>query len=211
MIRDTFGRGWLLYAIARIQKRFRLSAIKRSAIDSTAAVQGGSQVVDSEIGRHSFCGYDCVILNASIGSFCSIADRVTIGGSGHPTHFVSTSPFFLSHRDAVKTKFSRHDYYDVPRTEIGHDVWIGFGAMIKSGVKIGHGSVVGMGSVVTKDVQPYSIVAGNPARELSRRFTEQVVDALIRSQWWHFDDPRLRSVAKYFNSPEHFLRNEGLL
>ena len=91
-------------------------------------------------------------------------------------HFVSTSPVFLSHRDSVKAKFSRFDYLDLPRTRIGSDVWIGHGAHVRAGVEIGHGAVVGMGSVVTKDVPPYSVVGGNPARVLRMRLSEENIN-----------------------------------
>ena len=99
-------------------------------------------MVASTMARHSFCGFDCVILNSEIGAFCSISDNVYIGGSQHPMHFVSTSPVFLKHRDSVKTKFAKHDYTNMPHTIIGNDVWIGHGAKIRAGVKIGHGAVV---------------------------------------------------------------------
>lgn len=199
------------YALARLQKRLRLSAIRNTIIGFDSAIEAGSQVIDTTIGRHSFCGYDCTILNAEIGSFCSIAQNVTIGGAAHPIHFVSTSPVFLSHRDSVKTKFSRHAFEDIPRTTIGHDVWIGYRATIRSGVTIGTGAVIGMGAVVTKDVAPYTIAAGNPAREIRQRFSSEIVDALLKSSWWDFDDQRLKIAAHNFTSPEAFLRSEGLL
>lgn len=126
-------------------------------------------------------------------------------------HFVSTSPVFLSHKDSVKRKYAKHDYYHMPRAMIGNDVWIGHGAKIRAGVTIGHGAVVGMGSVVTKDVRPYAIVAGNPAREVKRRFAEEVVDALLKSEWWNYDDERLSRSAALFRDPLEFLKKEGLL
>ena len=96
-------------------------------------------------------------------------------------------------------------------TTIGHDVWIGFGARIRSGVKIGHGAVVGMGAVVTRDVESYTIVAGNPARVVSRRFSKDVADALEASAWWDMNDADLRASAELFTEPEAFLKSRGLL
>ncbi len=185
--------------------------MRNTTLGIGAKIESGSQVIDSNIGRHTFCGYDCTILNADIGSFCSIAQAVCIGGASHPMHFVSTSPVFLSHRDSVKAKFSRHEYHHLPRTTIGHDVWIGYGAIIKAGVSIGTGAVIGMGAVVTKEVPPYTIVGGNPAVELRKRFDSKVIEALLRSRWWDFDNERLRSAAAHFVDPEAFLRTEGLL
>lgn len=202
---------WYLYVLARLQKKLRLNAIKNSTIHPTSAVEAGSQIVGAEINRHSFCGYDCVILNAEIGMFCSIADRVYIGGSQHPMHYVSTSPVFLSHKDSVKAKFSRHVYQCMPKTTIGNDVWIGFDAKIRAGLTIGHGAVVGMGSVVTRDVAPYSVVAGNPAKEIRKRFSEEVCNGLLQSEWWSLSDEELKNSARLFTDPEGFLKEKGLL
>jgi acetyltransferase-like isoleucine patch superfamily enzyme len=199
------------YIIARLLKKAKLNAIKNSKIHHTSAVESGSQIVGSTIDRHSFCGYDCTILNCSIGAFCSIADNVYIGGSHHPMHFVSTSPVFLSHRDSVKTKFSHHHYQKLASTTIGNDVWIGYGARIRAGVKIGDGAVVGMASVVTKDVAPYAVVAGNPAREIRKRFSAEVCEGLQKSEWWNLKDEELRKMANFFTEPEIFLRARGLL
>jgi len=201
----------LTYGIARLQKKLRLSAIRSSQIDKTAVIEAGSQIVAVQMGRHSFCGYDCTILNAEIGGFCSIADSVYIGGSNHPMHFVSTSPVFLSHRDSVRTKFAHHHYSHMPRTTLGHDVWVGHGAKIKAGVSIGIGAVVGMGAVVTRDVKPYEIVAGNPARLIGSRFEREIVEALLKSAWWSLGDEDMRNIAVYFNDPKAYLRNAGLL
>ena len=199
------------YFFARIIKKLRFSAVYNSEIDLTSAVESGSQVVDSSIARHSYCGYDCTVLNAKIGSFCSISDNVTIGGSNHPVHFVSTSPVFLSHRDSVKAKFSHHPFKCLPETIIEHDVWIGHGAKIKSGVTIGTGAVVGMGSIVTKDVAPYSIVAGNPARIIKMRFSDDQIAHLLQSKWWERSDDQLIALGKVCTNIEQFLEMENKL
>lgn len=194
------------YIVSRVMKKMRPSAVARSSIHRTSAIEAGCQIVDVSMGRHSFCGYDCTLLNAEIGSFCSIADQVYVGGSQHPMHFVSTSPVFLSHRDSVKTKFSRHEYRSMPRTVIGHDVWIGHGAKIRAGVTVGNGAVVGMGAIVTRDVAPYTIVGGNPARVIGRRFDEEVVTGLLETRWWTASDEGLRRMAVDFTDPVAFLQ-----
>ena len=198
----------IFYGLARLFKKARLSAIRGSAIDKTSAIEAGCQVVRSTMARHSYCGYDCVILETNIGSFCSISDNVLIGGSQHPMHYVSTSPVFLAHRDSVKTKFAKHPYENRPVTTIGHDVWIGSGAMIKGGVNVGVGAVIGMGSVVTKDVPPYAIVAGNPARIIRFRFTKEQIEGLLLSQWWEWDDKSLSELGKTCNNIDHFLKTQ---
>lgn len=199
------------YLYARVLKKLRGTAIRSSTVHPTSKLEAGSQFVNSTMAKHSFCGYDCSILNCDVGAFCSIASRVTIGGIAHPMHFVSTSPVFLSHRDSVKAKFSRHDYLPTIRTTIGNDVWIGDGTFIKAGISIGDGAVVGMGSVVTKDVAPYAIVAGNPARLVRYRFEPEVIQALLRMAWWNLDDHALARVATQFDRPIELLRQEGFL
>ena len=195
----------LTYLFARLIKKARLSAVKNSQIHRTAAIESGSQIVGSAFGRHSYCGYDCTILNTRIGGFCSISDNVVIGGSQHPMHYVSTSPVFLAHRDSVKTKFSRHSYENKPVTHIGNDVWIGNGAKIKAGICIGTGAVIGMGSVVVKDVPAYGVFGGNPAKLIRFRFEESQIDALLKGEWWNGDDASLKKMGTVCDDLEKFL------
>lgn len=192
--------------VSKLIKKVRMQSVRSSEIHPTSVINSGSNVVNVSMGRYSYCGYDCTIVNAEIGSFCSIAGDVVIGGGEHPLHFVSTSPVFLSHKDSVKAKFASFNYLPTKITKIGSDVWIGSGALIKGGVTIGTGSVVGMGSVVTKDVLPYSIVVGNPARVIKRRFSDQVCDALLKSEWWNMAEKELINAGKFFNDPESLIK-----
>ena len=193
------------YLWAKAIKKARSSALSSSRIHPTSKVESGSHLVDSNMARHSFCGYDCEITACDIGSFTSIANRVVIGGGRHPLEWVGMSPAFYAGRDSIKAKFSTHERDPVARTKIGHDVWIGYGALIAQGVSIGNGAVVGMGSVVTKDVPDYMIVAGNPAKPIRPRFDEPLVEALRAIEWWNFDDRKLRAMAEYFPDPQIFI------
>lgn len=193
------------YLWSKILKKIRGSAIFHSNVHKTAKIESGSSVVYSTFGKHSFCGYDCEIFYCDIGSFCSIGNNVKIGGGMHPVEWVSTSPVFYEGRDSVRAKFSEHKRIAVERTIIGHDVWIGQGAMIKQGVKIGTGAVVGMGSIVTKDVDPYKIVAGSPAKVIKDRFDIQLANKLLKSKWWDLSDKELKRFAKSFNDPKKFI------
>ena len=121
-------------------------------------------------------------------------------------HFVSTSPVFLSHKDSVKAKFALHDYLPKLKTIVGDDVWIGERVLIKAGVKIGVGAVIGMGAVVTKDVEAYSIVAGNPAKHIRYRFDDAVREGLLKSEWWKASDADLLTWGRLFNDPHAFLK-----
>lgn len=201
----------LSYIYARVLRKLRGSAIQNSHVHPTSKIESGSVIVNSSFDRHSFCGYDCTFLNARVGAFCSISNDVVVGGARHPIEYVSTSPVFLSHKDSVKTKLSRHVYSWAPETRIGNDVWIGERVLIKGGVSIGDGAVVGMGSVVTKDVPAYSIVGGNPARLIRYRFSDDVIAALERLQWWSLSDEEITAMAPLFVDPVALLKERGLL
>ena len=127
----------------------------------------------------------------------------------HPMDWVSTSPVFYAGRDSVAMKYSEYERPEPARTVIGHDVWIGERAMVRQGVSIGTGAVVGMGSVVTRDVEPYAVVAGVPARTIRLRFSPGVVSRLLASEWWALEDEILRRVAVHIRTPETFLEVLG--
>lgn len=193
------------YIWNKILKKIRGRAIYNSKIDSTSKIEAGSLVINSIMGRYSFCGYDCKIINTDIGAFCSIADGVVIGGAQHPIDWVSTSPVFYAGRDSVKKKFSEFNRPQDKKSHIGNDVWIGERVIIKAGVSIGDGAVIGMGSVVTHDVKPYEIVAGIPAVVIKNRFKQDIVDDLMNLKWWNLSDNDIAKYAYLIKEPEKFL------
>lgn len=195
----------LEYILSKIIKKIHLRAIKNSMVHKTSSVAAGTQFVNSEMGRHSFCGYDCIIINTSIGSFCSISGNCEIGGASHSIDWVSTSPVFNENRDQIKRKYSYHKYNTTKKTKIGNDVWIGAKVLIKAGVTVGDGAVVGMGSVVTKDIPPYEIWGGNPAKLIRKRFDEDIVNKLLEIEWWNLEDKTLYEYSKYFNNVTKFI------
>jgi len=128
----------------------------------------------------------------SFGNYCSIAPHIRIFRANHPRDRFTSHPLLFNPNAGVV----KEDLLDRPRLEIGHDVWIGEWSIILPRVRrIGNGSMIGAGSVVTRDVEPYSIVAGNPAREIGKRFDARVIDALERSAWWNLDRDRLAARA----------------
>lgn len=150
-----------------------------------------------QVGRHTY-GSPKVYGNkglVSIGSFCSIAKGVTIlSNSEHQAGFVSTFPFAELIGAGNKQRTGKG------RIIIGNDVWIGFGVTILSGVTIGHGAIIGAGAVVSKDVAPYTIAAGNPIREIRKRFSEPVVKQLLELKWWDWSDEKIMENANFLTS-----------
>ena len=193
------------YIWNRLLKKARGVAIANSVVHSTSKIEAGSQFINSCMGKYSFCGYDCKILNCEIGSFCSIADGVIVGGAMHPIEWVSTSPVFYYGRDSVKKKFSEHKRDIEKKTVIGNDVWIGDRATIKAGVTIGDGAVIGMGSIVTKNVGSYEIWAGNPARLIRERFDDEVIDELLKIRWWELEEDVIQELAEFVKNPSVFI------
>jgi chloramphenicol O-acetyltransferase type B len=191
--------------ISRLIKKAHLCSVRKSSIHPSSKIEAGSNVVFSRFDRYSFCGYDCDIFYAEIGSFTSIANQVVIGGARHPMEWVGMSPVFYRGRDSVRKKFSQHELSRPRITSVGHDVWIGRSAIIMSGVKIGNGAVVGAGAIVTKDVPPYAIVAGNPAKLIRFRFSPDLISSLEDSNWWLLGDDRIEYLARYIKNPEMFI------
>lgn len=198
----------LLYLYSKIFKKLRGASLLNSFVDKSSKIESGTSFINSKMGKYSFCGYDCEMLNVNIGNYCSIANNVVIGGAMHPMHWVSMSPVFYAGRDSVKKKFAEYQRDEDKPVNIEHDVWIGQYSMIKQGVSIGTGAVIGMGSIVTKDVPPYEIWAGNPAKFIKKRFDDETIKKLLQSEWWNKPDSEMEKIGKYFNNVPAFLEKE---
>lgn len=195
----------LSYYFSKLIKKIHIPAIKNSNIDKTSRICSASHVVDVKMGRYSYIGNNCTVINVNIGNFCSIADNVIIGGASHPITWVSTSPVFHKGKNIMKKNFSTHYFETSKRTTIENDVWIGNNCLIKSGIKIENGAVIGMGSVLTKDVGPYEIWGGNPAKLIRKRFDDKKIEYLLKYQWWDLPEEILKEKSKDINNIEKFI------
>lgn len=190
------------------------STVSDSAIISDNAVQLQSPIhisprcqiqANVKIGKFSFINWDCIVFpHVEMGSFCSVGRACQIGLANHPTEYLSNHQFVTGKSEFARfpayADFKRIAYRRHLNTEIGHDVWIGAGALIVSGVKIGTGAVIAAGAVITKDVPAYAIVGGVPARLIRYRFAETVREQLLASQWWTLSMQQISTLP--FDNPE---------
>lgn len=163
----------------------------------------------TEMGDSSYVSMNSFILRAKIGKFCSIASHVYIGPGTHPMNEVSTHPFtflkdygnFIS-MDNEEIVNSREKQSVI----IGNDVWIGQGVIIMDNIRIGNGSIIGAHAVVTKDVEPYSVLVGNPAKIIRYRFSKEKIDNLLSINWWNWEKSKIKENIEDFKHIEDFIK-----
>jgi len=160
------------------------------------------------VGPHTYCGSNCEFRpfegHVIIGDYCSIADQVMfIAGGEHLMGRVSTFPFLVKFGIGSFPSMSRGDVV------VGSDVWIGTRAIFLPGVSVGHGAVIGAGAVVTRDVPPYAVAAGNPARVVRYRFDEETIARLLACAWWEWPEEKVREYVPLMDDPLTFLEAVG--
>lgn len=202
--------------IPQKNKISKLNRIKDTYFEGANSVQRFCTILNSSVGYGSYISSGCKLFNCKIGRYCSVAKKVEVIFGKHPTsNFVSTNPAFYSISTQNGLNFSdsnlfdEYDYVDRDEkyfVEIGNDVWIGYGAIIMAGVKIGDGAVIAAGAVVTKNIDPYAIVGGVPAKTIRYRFNTEDVQWLLDIKWWEKDVDWLNKYAKYFDDVKK-LRN----
>ena len=158
----------------------------KSKLEKCSHILGNTYILNSNINSYTYVGRNSLVQNTTIGSFCSIANDVFLGLGAHPTEYFSTSPLFYRIHNTFKIKLvdKNSDFKEYKPIIIGHDVWIGARAIVLDGVQVGNGAIIAANAVVTKDVAPYSIVGGVPAKVISYRFSPNKIERLINLQWW---------------------------
>ena len=139
----------------------------------------------------------------NIGRYCSLGQNIRYFGGNHPIDYASTTPYFYN------KNWCGFDVEDIKREtlNIANDVWIGYGTLITSKCKkIGNGAIIGAGSVVTKDVEPYSIVVGSPAKVIKYRFKKDTIELLEKSKWWELTPEELIKFYNFVKEPDEFAK-----
>ena len=169
-------------------------------------------MVESSLGNYSYAMERSNIIYSDIGKFVNIASEARINPVNHPLDWVSQHHFLYRTRQYKMRESNNPDVFNwrkLQRVTIGHDVWIGHGAIILPGLTVGNGAAVAAGSVVTKDVSPYSIVAGNPAKTVRKRFPKSIWTELEEIGWWDWDHETLKERLDDFYNLRRFVRLYG--
>lgn len=177
--------------------------VRQATLGRYTEIGARTSFVESTMGDYSYVVNDSNIIYTTIGKFCSIAAMTRINPGNHPMQRASQSHFTYrasAYFDDADDDAAFFDWRRSTPVTIGHDVWIGHGAIILPGRSIGTGAVVAGGAIVTKDVAPYTIVAGNPARLIRPRFSAEIAERLLALAWWDWEHARLREALIDFRS-----------
>ncbi|MBD0831211.1 CatB-related O-acetyltransferase [Aestuariibaculum sediminum] len=209
---------WFYIYLLKIKIAHKKKTIfgRNSEIDKRAFFEGrnllskNSRFISSYLGFASYIGENSSFKSTKIGRYCSIGSNVKCVIGKHPTsNFVSTHPAFFSLRKQLGFTYVKEqlfDEFEKPLDEngkylilIGNDVWIGDGVSIMEGVTIGDGAIIASNALVVKDVEPYAIVTGVPARILKFRFESSDIEFLINFKWWNKGEEWIKKYSRYFN------------
>jgi virginiamycin A acetyltransferase len=196
----------LLQNIRFLMKHVKPSTVVNSELHTTVKLYEPYGINNSKIGNYTYLAHNSKVINTRIGKFCSIGPNFCCGRGIHPVNGVSTSPMFYSmlkqNGYTIATENKIREYEDI---EIGNDVFIGINVTVLDGVKIGDGAVIGAGAVVVNDIPPYSIAVGVPAKVVKYRFTNEIIEKLLRLRWWDRELSELTPVERHFFEIEKFI------
>ena len=205
-------------------KLYRESSIRESSLSNFVSVGDDSIIRFSQLGerveigrrntidhvsmgKSTYTGEFCIIKHCKIGNFCSISWNASIGGANHQIERLSSAPL---HRVISEIEPEEYKSFKEEKIEIGNDVWIGSGVSILRGVTIGDGAVIAAGAVVTKDVPPYAVVGGVPAKIIKFRFDETIVEELLKIKWWDWPQEIINKHKAIFEEEVNHLTIEEL-
>ncbi|MBM7573309.1 DapH/DapD/GlmU-related protein [Aquibacillus albus] len=183
--------------------------VKDCCLGEWTDIGSNSFIYQTNFGAYSYTAGDAQIIYADIGKFCSIASHVRINPGNHPMwrvtqHHATYRRRWYGFAETDDTEF--FDWRKEHQVTIGHDVWIGHGAVVMPGVSVGTGAVIGAGAVVTKDVAPYTIAVGVPAKPIRMRFSQHIVEKLLQIAWWNWDRSTLEARFADLTDIETFVK-----
>jgi phosphonate metabolism protein (transferase hexapeptide repeat family) len=197
------------------------AVVRQSTFGKFVKIGARTTVIESAFGDYSYAVNDAEIVYSDIGKFCSIGPLVGLNPGNHPMERASQSHFTYRSWQYFEDLTDETELFDrrrVARVSLGHDSWIGRGAIVLPGRQVGIGAVVGAGAVVTRDVPAYAVVAGNPARVVKYRFADATIERLLVLKWWDWPhgslkravlDFRALSVEAFLDRYEATERHEG--
>lgn len=197
--RTAAGEPYMIHETAHIHD---------SAVGGWVYLGPNTSLHEATFGDYSYTAGDAQLAYADVGKFCSIASHARLNPGNHPMWRVTQHHATYRLKDygfAERDDEAFFDWRRAHRVRVGHDVWIGHGALLMPGVAVGTGAVIGAGAVVTKDVPPYTIAVGVPARPLRARFPRAVAEALQRIAWWDWDRATLEARWPEMNDLDAFL------
>jgi phosphonate metabolism protein (transferase hexapeptide repeat family) len=186
--------------------------IRDSALGDWVHIGAGTSIVESTVGDYTYLVDSCQVIYTQIGKFCSIASHVRLNPGNHPLWRPTSHHMTYRRRAYGLGEEDDQEFFDWRRADavkLGHDVWIGHAAIVCAGVTIGNGAAIGAGAVVTKDVAPYTVVGGVPARPIKERFSKEVAERIERIAWWDWTRDQIEERIDDLADMERFLERYG--
>ena len=211
IVRQSRVSGIIKNALVGSYVKIKNGLVIDAHLSENVQLRESNIVTNASIGRYTYLQRNSMVTYATVGAFCSIAENVRIGATNHDLRRFTTHEITFNHHYGYirERDLDFTQKLEKEMTVVGHDVWIGYGAIVMPGVKVGHGAVIGAGSIVTHDVPSYAIVVGNPAKIIRFRFDDETIQQLLRSKWWDWPKEQIVKQMSYGIGVQDFLEGRS--